>query len=219
MKRLAAAALLLALAMPARAQRAPLPSVSIGSGEWHVVLLHGYGAPADDLVPLARTLSARVAATFDVPGAPMPLPGGGEQWFPIHGDAVDADVRAACTAVQWLIEGSGVSPSHVIVGGFSQGAMMSIEMALGPLRLGGIAVLSGRALEHPPASYARLSGLPIFASHGRSDPRIPYDRGAAFVTRARENGADVTFVPFDGGHAIPPAVEDALAGWLSAHVR
>src|SRR5260221_9249532 len=38
--------------------------------------------------------------------------------------------------------------------------------------LGGIAVLSGRALGHPASSYARLAHLPIFASHGRADPMV-----------------------------------------------
>ena len=40
------------------------------------------------------------------------------------------------------------------------------------------------------------------------------------MNRAQEkNGADVTFVPFDGGHTIPPSVESALATWLAAHVH
>lgn len=220
-------ALVLALAPIARAQITPLECsvVTRGSGAWRVILLHGYGSPPDDLVPLAESLAARVPATFVVPGSPLPWHGDprGRVWFDQHHDDASREIRVARATIDALIEGferdAGVPSEHVIVGGFSQGAILSIEMALaGRHRLGGIAPLSGRALGHPASSYARLSHLPIFESHGRADPMVPFARGEAFVTRAREAGAAVQFEIFDGVHEIPPRIEDALAAWLAARV-
>jgi phospholipase/carboxylesterase len=196
-------------------------SVTRGSGAWCVILLHGYGSPPDDLVPIADVLAARVPARFVVPASPLPWHGDmrGRVWFDQHHEDANREIRVARATIDHLVETSGVPSEHVIVAGFSQGAILSIEMALaGRHRLGGIAALSGRALGHPASSYRRLSGLPIFESHGRADPMVPFARGETFVTRAREAGADVTFVPFEGVHEIPDAVIDALATWLAARM-
>ena len=223
----------LALTLPVHAQpgaRAdPLPGMTIvtrGSGAWRVVLLHGYGSPPDDLVSLADELVPRVpSATFVVPGSPLPWHGDmrGRVWFDQHDEDASAQIRRARAAIDGLVDGfehEGVPSEHVIIGGFSQGAILSIEMALaGRHRLGGIAPLSGRALGHPESSYARLAHLPVFEAHGRADPLVPFARGEAFVTRARAAGADVQFEIFDGVHEIPSSIVDALATWLSAHVQ
>jgi len=220
-------ALLLALAPIAHAQLPGLTAVTRGTGAWRVLLLHGYGSPPGDLESLADTLSARVpGATFVVPTSPLAWHGDprGRVWFDQHDADANAQIRRARNAIDGLLDeletSDGVPSTHVIVGGFSQGAILSIEMALaGRHRLGGIAPLSGRALGHPQSSYARLANLPIFEAHGRADPMVPFARGEAFVTRARAAGADVQFEIFDGVHEIPPSVEDALATWLDAHCR
>jgi phospholipase/carboxylesterase len=192
---------------------------------WAVVLLHGYGSIPDDLVPLAETLAARVDARFIVPAAPRPFRGGdgGRVWFEQHFPDAQAQIRAARTEIDGVIEtlqARGIDPHHVVVGGFSQGAILSIEMALaGRHALGGIAVLSGRALSHPAQNYRRLAGLPIFSSHGRNDTRVKFTRGELFVRRARSSGADVHFVAFDGEHEIPAATVTALTNWLAERCR
>ncbi len=208
------------VAGPSRAQ-APwdgLHVVERGSGACAVVLLHGYGSPPDDLVPLADALASSVAARFVVPASPRPWRGGGEGrvWFDQHDADVRDQIRVARREIDEVIETlRGQGATRVIVGGFSQGAILSIEMALaGAHRPDAIAVLSGRALGHPPASYRRLAGLPIFQSHGTSDPLVLYPRGEAFAARAREAGAQLRFERFEGVHEIPPAVETALATWL-----
>ena len=230
MKRMAAIlALFFALGSTATAQPvAPLPGVSIarrGAGEWRVILLHGYGSPPDDLVSLGESLSARVPAVFVIPGSPLPWHGDprGRVWFDQHHEDASREIRVARATIDAIIESfdsdEQVPSSHVIVAGFSQGAILSIEMALaGRHRLGGIAPMSGRALGHPASRYERLRGLPIFESHGRADPIVPFARGEQFVTRARAAGADVTFETFEGVHEIPASVEDALATWLRVRV-
>ena len=127
-----------------------------------------------------------------------------------------AQIRAARSEVDQVIETLlAQGATRVIVGGFSQGAILSVDMALaGTHHLAGIAVLSGRALGHPPTSYRRLARLPIFASHGTHDSMVPFARGEAFLARAREAGALVHFERFEGDHEIPVSVETALAAWL-----
>ena len=226
--RLAALALVLALALPAQAQLGPVDGMSIvtrGSGAWRVILLHGYGSAGDDLVPLAESLALRVPATFVLPASPLPFHGDlrGRVWFDQHDADASDQIRRARMRIDALIESletnDHVPSAHVIVGGFSRGAILSIEMALaGRHRVGGIAVLSGRALGHPASSYTRLAHLPIFSSHGTADPLVPFARGEMFATRAREAGADVELETFDGRHEIPARIEDALARWLRARV-
>jgi phospholipase/carboxylesterase len=188
-------------------------------------LLHGYGSRPDDLVLLAETLADRVDARFIVPAAPRPFRGGsgGRVWFDQHLPDAQTQIRAARSEIDGVIEtlqARGVESRHVIVAGFSQGAILSIEMALaGRHALRGIAVLSGRALGHPAQDYRRLAGLPIFSSHGRNDSRVPFARGELFVKRARSSGANVHFEAFDGDHEIPPPIVTALMDWLAERCR
>jgi phospholipase/carboxylesterase len=187
-----------------------------------VILIHGYGSRPDDLVPLAEALAGRVDARFIVPAAPRPFRGGadGRVWFDQHLPDAQAQIRAARSEIDSLIDTlqtHGIDSRQVIVAGFSQGAILSIEMALaGRHPLCGIAVLSGRALGHPAKSYRRLAGLPIFSSHGRSDERVPFQRGNLFMKRARAAGANVHFEAFNGEHEIPASVVTALGDWLAA---
>jgi phospholipase/carboxylesterase len=190
-----------------------------------VILLHGYGSHPADLVPLAEALAARVDARFIVPAAPRPFRGGpdGRGWFDQHLPDAAAQIRAARSEIDGVIEtlaARGVDSRHVIVAGFSQGAILSIEMALaGRHPLGGIGVLSGRALGHPAQSYRRLTGLAIFSSHGRNDNRVPFRRGERFAKQARGAGAEVRFEAFDGEHEIPAAIVTALGDWLKERCR
>jgi len=183
-----------------------------------LVLLHGWGAPGDDLVSLGEELARAAPMRVVLPAAPLEMPHGGRAWY--DRGATDSDpqigrARAAIEGVIATLGQRGVAPERVVVAGFSQGGILSIEVGLaGRTRLAGIAVLSGRALSHPARVYSHLRGLPVFWSHGRSDDRIPFARGEAFRDRASAAGALIEPVPFEGGHAIPPVVVEALGRWL-----
>lgn len=107
---------------------------------------------------------------------------------------------------------------QLILGGFSQGAMLACDVAL---RLeeapAGLALLSGTLLTEPVwrDKAARRAGLPVFQSHGRLDPVLPYDGAEALRNLLRTAGLTVTFVPFDDGHTIPPAAFTGLADFLA----
>ena len=200
-----------------------------------VVLLHGYGAPRDDLVPFARWLVRQpgLAATrFFMLGAPIGM-GRGAAWWTLDAPAERERRRAAgdlgedetpaglvearAKVVDFLRELSrreGVTLASLTIGGFSQGAMLSVDVALHlpepPRR---VVALSG-AVRGGETWPETVSGLRAFVSHGRRDPLLPFELGEHLRDRLRERGAEVTFVPFDGVHSIAPEVRVALASFL-----
>lgn len=204
-----------------------------------VVLLHGFGAPGDDLVPLgdvyARAMgpaaSARGPVRFAFPAAPLSLdlsPGARAWWMidlarfevavnsgstrDLADDVPDglAPARERISAMLDALQAElGIAGSRVVLGGFSQGAMLSCDVALRSDRpLAGLVLLSGTFLCRPewtPLLAAR-AGLPVFQSHGRQDPLLPFSLADELATALRGAGLEVDWLPFAGGHEIPPAV-------------
>jgi phospholipase/carboxylesterase len=200
-----------------------------------VVLLHGWGAPGDDLVPLAHELAAP-RARFFVPVAPLPERGGGRAWW--HLDAGDRPAHAWDTqvaashqphpqvlavrqAIQQLLRTvhSRHRPERLVLGGFSQGAMVSLDVALAASpAVDRVFALSGVLLADslPALQAPRAVKAPVFISHGRQDPVLPFAGGAKARDLLERHGYQVTFHPFDGGHGIPPDVVESLRAFLFA---
>jgi phospholipase/carboxylesterase len=190
-----------------------------------VIVLHGWGAPGDDLVPIAEELK-RPGVRFFVPGAPLPEMGGGRAWWhldphtrPPHAatDRVAPDFRpsppvvAARVAVQALIATvvDRHAPETVALLGFSQGAMLSIDVALaGTPAVARVVAMSGVLLvDSVPALIAPHAVKPRFLlSHGRQDPVVPFASGTRGKELLEAHGFPVSWHPFDGGHEIPPPV-------------
>jgi phospholipase/carboxylesterase len=205
-----------------------------------VVLLHGFGAPGDDLVSLHRVIDAPAGTRFLFPVAPLALPpayGAGRAWWHIDMVALDRAMRdgtarnlsrdvpeglaEARGMMKALLEeaASKLSPSSIVLGGFSQGAMLSCDVALhSDVALGGLVLFSGTLLaedEWTPRMAAR-KGLRVLQSHGRQDPLLPFEMAERLRDLLKEAGLDVTWIPFNGGHGIPPAAMDALRPFLAA---
>ncbi len=190
-----------------------------------VVLLHGFCGLATDLAPFARSLG--VAGRFVVPHGLVDLaPRGlrGRAWWPIDVDARDAaialgeprDLSAfvpeglteAREAIGELIdELARESPgSPVVVGGFSQGGMLSCDLALRTDHpLAAIAIFSGAriAAEEWRPRLATRAGLRVFMSHGRADPDLSFVAAESFKEELEGAGLRVEWCPFEGGHEIP----------------
>jgi phospholipase/carboxylesterase len=203
-----------------------------------VVLLHGFGAPGDDLAPLWRVIDAPAGTRWAFPAAPLALEGmgfGGRAWWMIdierhltamqRGDDAPRETpagldeaREKVTAMLDELERL-VRPSKVVLGGFSQGAMVSCDVALRTDRpLAGVALLSGTlAAENEWAPrVAGRRALPFFQSHGTTDAMLPYARAEKLRDLLRGGGVDVTWISFRGGHEIPATVVDGLGKWLRA---
>jgi phospholipase/carboxylesterase len=204
------------------------------TGGLAVVLLHGWGAAGDDLVPLARAL-ARPGTRFFVPAAPLPERGGGRAWWHLdapdrpahaHGDEPPSTpphhaLVAARTAVQALLKDIRARhrPDRLVLGGFSQGGMLSIDVALAAdPAVDRVAVLSGVLLADSLANLRRPRDhtTPVFVSHGRQDPMLAFAAGERLKDALGRQGFPITWRPFDGGHEIPPAVVRDLAGFIAA---
>ena len=190
-----------------------------------MVVLHGWGAPGDDLVPLAEALQ-RPGVRFFVPAAPLPEMGGGRAWWHLDPNArpphASSDqlprgfqptpaVVAARAAVQALIATvvDRYAPTTVALVGFSQGAMLSIDVALaGAPGVDLVVAMSGVLLmDSVPALTAPHPSHPRFLlSHGRRDPVVPFSNGERAKELLEKHGFSVTWRPFDGGHEIPPPV-------------
>ena len=202
-----------------------------------VVLLHGWRAQGNDLVSLAREL-ARRDTRFLVPAAPLLEPNGGRAWWrldrgdrPAHvsKDELPADYRpnpqlaAARSAVQALLRDAQqrYAPSSIAVVGFSQGAMLALDLGLsGDPPIDRVGVLSGVLVaDSLPALHAKLGKPAVFVSHGRNDQMLPFAEGASIESVLKPYGIPVSFFPFAGGHQIPASVVEQLRSFLAAGAR
>ena len=206
-----------------------------------VVLLHGFGAPGDDLVPLWRALDVPPSVRFVFPEAPVALPwqfGGGRAWWMIDMDALQrlarrvsaggmadeipegmAEARQKLAAMlSALSRDKALGSGPLVLGGFSQGAMLSCDTALhSDLPLAGLVVLSGTLLaerEWVPRMATR-KGLPVLQSHGVEDPLLPLAWAERLRDRMSEAGMPVEWIQFRGGHEIPQTVLDRLGRFVT----
>lgn len=204
-----------------------------------VVLLHGFGAPGDDLVSLHRVLDVPPGTRFAFPAAPVELSafgyGDARAWWMIdmmklqaamaRGDVRDLtkDVPEGLFSARLLVDAmldemtEILAPSKLVLGGFSQGAMLSADVALRSTRpLAGLVLLSGTMIaeaEWKPL-MAKRAGLPVFQSHGQSDAMLPFSIAERLSKELSDAGLKTRFVPFRGGHEIPPPALDGLNGFL-----
>jgi phospholipase/carboxylesterase len=203
-------------------------------GGMAVVLLHGWGAPGDDLVPLAHRLLTPDMRIF-VPEAPLPHLAGGRAWWPLDLGAIPhangnetqlpteipVELARARTAVQRLLKEikSDYTPASLTLAGFSQGGMLTADVALiNDPPLDRAAVLSGSLLPHSVAAMraSRDHKPDFFISHGSSDRIVPFTYGRELKDALQNQRFHVAWHPFPGDHEIPTSVIQALKVFLRA---
>jgi phospholipase/carboxylesterase len=112
----------------------------------------------------------------------------------------------------------GADSAKVVLGGFSQGAMVALDAALHSQRpLAGLVLLSGTHLaadEWAPRMGARRT-VPVFMSHGQADELLPFGIAEGLRDALRAQGLAVDWVPFRGGHGIPGPVLDGVGAFLT----
>ena len=202
------------------------------------VLLHGFGAPGDDLVPLAQVLQGPVRYVF--PEAPLELGGlygDARAWWLLDLAALEQELNAgkprdrsgevpdglpaAREKVMRLLDQVktrlGVVDDKLVLGGFSQGAMLSVDVALHrDAPLAGLVIMSGTIIAESAWAprMSKLSGMPVIQSHGRHDMLLPFSVAETLRDRMIAAGAKVDWHPFLGGHEIPTAVLRAVGEFL-----
>jgi phospholipase/carboxylesterase len=181
-----------------------------------LVLLHGWGADADDLLDLGAALLGPEGDAVGVVAlrAPLPHPGGqGRQWYDLGQPGWPQLPEARADLLRRLQRLSeGVPLERTVLLGFSQGAAMAIDVATSEgLPLAGLIGCSG--YPHPDWQ-PRRSAAPILLTHGREDPVVPFAAGEALEERLRNEGGTVDLLPFSGGHGIDPVLFPAMAAFL-----
>ncbi|MFV0491953.1 MAG: alpha/beta hydrolase [Pseudorhodobacter sp.] len=184
-----------------------------------VIFLHGYGADGADLLGLADPLAEHLPDTvFLAPDAPERVAGGpvGRQWFPIpwlDGSSEEAAQEGLLRAVEDLnafldarLAEEGLTPDRLILLGFSQGAMMSLQVA--PRRdraIAGVIAISGRLLAPERLEKEAVVKPPVLLIHGDQDPVVPFEdmrlAGEALVAAGFETYGHVMK---GTGHGIAP---------------
>jgi phospholipase/carboxylesterase len=182
------------------------------------VLLHGRGADELDLAPLLDALDPEQRHLGLLPRGPLSLPPGGQHWYVVPRVGYPdpntfLPTFAALSA--WLdttLADHGVEAGHAVLGGFSQGAVMSYSLGLETGRPSPAALLafSGflprvEGFELEPESRR---GLPVSIAHGTLDPIIGVDFGRDARARLEAAGLAVRYREDPVGHTITP---DALA--------
>lgn len=201
------------------------------------VCMHGYGADMRDLAGLALEMDLRRPLRWIFPNGPQGIGGGGRAWFPIAEERLAGYERGegafdlsgvrpkgmdeARDAVMELVAALEVPWDRVILGGFSQGAMLAVELALAaPSAPRGAFLLSGNLVDAGSlAARAPLrKGLPFFQSHGTQDPILGYDGAVKLHEALTEAGWHGDFVEFRGAHAIPAPAMEGLTAFLDGLV-
>ncbi len=126
--------------------------------------------------------------------------------------------RAAVNDMLDALERDHAAPrERVVLGGFSQGAMLATDVALRAERPpAGLVILSGApvAIEEWKQLAPKRAGMPVLQSHGRADPILPY-AGAEWLRDVLEGSRlKVEFFPFNGGHSIPSSVLERLGPFV-----
>ena len=213
-----------------------------------VVFCHGYGASGEDLVPFVPELLEReprlAPVRFAFPAGTLSLGmaawGDARAWWPLDWmklstlsrspegrqelrnevpEGLGSARRKLQGCVEALLAGTSLPPERVVLGGFSQGAMLATDLALSwEQRPAALVALSSvlLAAERWRALAPRRAGLPVIQSHGRQDPILPYSEGEALRDFLTVAGLAVEFIPFDGPHTVHPDALDRVAQLLGS---
>lgn len=172
-----------------------------------VVLTHGRGASAEDMLLLAGELDTPDVA-FVAPQA------AGHTWYPYRFLAPFAQnepwLSSALDVVRATVEtitGAGLAHDQVVLGGFSQGGCLALHFgATHARRWGGMAGLSAGLIGPPDVVWAfggTLDGTPVFLGCSDADPHIPMDRLQASADALERLGGAVTLRVYPGlGHTV-----------------
>lgn len=199
-----------------------------GAPEGALILLHGRGADEHDLHPVLDVLDPDRRLVGLTPGAPLSLAPGGRHWYKVErvGFPHRDTFAPALTELEGFLDGwlaeRQIAWERVVLGGFSQGAVMAYAVGLGPGRPSpaGILAMSGfvPVVEGWEPDLASRRDLPVSISHGSKDPVI----GVDFARQAREvlseGGLAVEYHESPVDHRLDPSTLASLQAWVAARL-
>jgi phospholipase/carboxylesterase len=204
-----------------RPERRPVPGD--GSSTHLLILLHGLGSNEDDLFGLAPYFDPRF--TILSVRAPNPYGNGGYAWFDLgiteRGMSIDFEStengrQAVLTFVREAQVAYGAAPERTLLGGFSQGAIMSASLLLTePALVAGAVLMSGFVLpDLPVAAPEALAGKPVLITHGEYDNVIPVDFARESRAGLEALGLAVTYHEYPMAHQLSEDCIQDVDDWL-----
>lgn len=176
-----------------------------------LVLMHGLGSDEQDMRGLADLLHPNLEVICL--RAPLRY-GPGFAWFEIQwtnaGIQIDEDQYwQSVEGVAGLLQ--GIQTEKLLVGGFSQGAMMSVGILdRHPDLVKGAVLLSGRGISDAPCQFDGN----VFQAHGAFDDVIPFDSAQILRKRFDGFGPRYEFHEYEMGHSVCQEEIDDLNRWL-----
>ena len=198
-----------------------------GPPEQLLLLLHGVGADGRSMAPLAQVLRAEFPqAAIVAPDAPHPFEAGGagRQWFSVRGiDEANRVPRAAtalvplATWVRATQQRLGVGSAATALVGFSQGAILALELAAAEDGLAGRVLAFAGRYARLPAVAPQHTTLHLF--HGGADAVIPVAHARAALEHLAALHGDATIDIAEGvGHELHPVLLRCALQRLRTHI-
>lgn len=200
-----------------------------------VVMLHGYGASMNDLFDLNYYIDVEGNYDFYFPDGILKLNMGmgyeGRAWFPIDMAEVEIHMRSgtfrdfsknippnlenSLEVIASFIDDLFLKYDEVIIGGFSQGAMLSsLLVARFSNKINRAILFSGNLIAEEFFEGIDLSNLRFIQSHGKQDAILGTPGARSLFSKLEEKGAKGEFIDFLGGHEIPMSVIEAAKKFL-----
>ena len=180
-----------------------------GEPEGALVLLHGRGADEHDLFPLLDAFDPAQRLHGYTPRAPLSLPPGGAHWYmvPRVGFPDPATFAEGFGALTEWFDALPFPAERIVLGGFSQGAVMSYALGLGKGRPRTAALLAMSGFIPTVDGWEpdiEAPFQPIGIVHGTHDPVIPVEFARQARATLEAAGADVLYQEFPIEHWIDP---------------
>ncbi len=193
-----------------------------------LLLWHGRGADENDLYPLFDILDPDRRLRGFAPRGPLSLPPGGAHWYAVKRvgypdpETFWPTLEAVRSWLDGVEEDTGIGMDRTIVGGFSQGAVMTYSVGLerGRTEPAGLIGLSGfiPTVEGLDLDLDDRSGLHVAVGHGTYDPVIGVDFGRDARERLEAAGANVLFRESPMPHSIDPGFLRELRPWVKERI-
>lgn len=204
-----------------------------------IIFFHGYGADSQDLFSLGQMITSKKPYNWLFPNGILEVPIGpgwtGRAWWPInmmeiqeaanrgeHRDFSRATPQGAEKAIHSsleMIKQLKVPWDQIILGGFSQGAMLATELFLtAPTAPKGLIILSGTLIDQTRWSelVKNRQGSRFFQSHGMMDPVLGHKQAQQLETVLTQNGMQGRLESFKGGHEIPQAIMQKMESFINS---
>lgn len=197
----------------------------VSSAEGALILFHGRGADEHDLFSLLDVFDPDRRLVGVTPRAPLELPPGGFHWYRSAGIPTpdrDTFLRTYELVGRWAAafeEASGVPLSRTILGGFSQGTVMTYAMSLGEGRPRPAAIMAFSGFMPEVGGFEldleSARDLPVALGHGTMDMVIPVDWGRQARQRLEAAGAKILHAESPMGHSIDPEFASSIPEWIA----